>query len=64
MNDTRVKDPIETTIPPGLVSEYLESLISKGNHFGVIEIHIERKIVRVKNRQTYLKADLEELVAS
>jgi len=64
MIDERVKDQNETTIPPELVSDYLASLITKGNHFGVIEIHIERKIVRVKNRATYLKADLEELIRS
>lgn len=57
-----MKNESETVIPPELVSDYLDSLIKKGNHFGVVEIHIERKIVRVKNRQTYLRADLEEII--
>ena len=64
MIETRMKSESETVIPPELVADYLTSLIKKGNYFGVIEIHVERKIVRVKNRQTYLRADLEEFVGT
>ncbi len=53
---------VESLITPSLVADVLESLVNKGDFFGVLEIHIERKIVRVKNRQTFLKADLEDLI--
>lgn len=62
MIEARAKQESETVIPPELVAEYLSSLVGKGNYFGVIEIHMERKIVRVKNRQTYIRADLEEII--
>ena len=52
----------ETSIPPELIAKHIDSLVRQGNYFGVLEIHIERKIVRIKNRQTYLREDLEELV--
>jgi hypothetical protein len=62
MNEFFTKEEKESTIPTELVCGFLETLVKRGNHFGVIEIHIERKIVRIKNRQTFAKADLEAII--